>query len=222
MESPDTAWRINGQQIAFNKGNPVCFIANAGSMIYQVAAPNSASPTHKHMLDIYLDAALDNNDYPEKFEQACRDEEIYSINPNPGAFVADDDSLVEGRFWRIDEGYISFWNVPSKVVKEIGVIEQLIIKLGYDTRKVLWDGDRSDPDERGIGGFGSPHFKLGYNWISYEMFLDRAKGKDAPSIARVQHIVPGMKKALGQLPEPEATKALPAKMNFLKRIGLGD
>ena len=48
-------------------------------------------------------------------------------------------NIIAGRFWKVGNGYISFWEKRTLVLKHIGPVEQLINQLGFEPFKVEWE-----------------------------------------------------------------------------------
>lgn len=108
---------------------------------------------------------------------------------------------VEGRFWKMDNGYISFWMVPTKVLPQLPVIEEFIVSLGYDPKKVLWEAPvtRFTPEDRMLYA-DSRRFKQ----FDYDTFIRQTNNsnKEAEAAAnrlRQLHTIAGLKRAEGKI-----------------------
>lgn len=217
-ENPDKIFLKNGEFIKWNsrKLRPVVFSAYENCVAYFKAYDETINDNHGDLDKIFdevKEAVFQYKLSDEKIKDLyLADRRVHTINFNRDTIYKFEHERVDGRFWRTENGIISFWKPHFEVKKNIEGIDKMIRELGYDPKKVMWD-----PGYTGKRGHALNNPDPVVLLTRTEYFnQSNSYGGSTPPEGR--HEVPGMKKSMNQL---NLSPNRSAFTNFLMNLGRG-
>jgi hypothetical protein len=120
--------------------------------------------------------------------------------------------LLHGRFWTESPGYIAFWAEPKAIKEHRIAIQRFLRALKFDPTKVLWEVyDPKIKDEKMI-----PYYEF------FSMVDEVPEAERRRREAKMMHLVPGAKKALGKIiPNKQFSVGMP-NAQYMNMIRIGD
>jgi hypothetical protein len=176
-ESPDYIKKLN---LNFNDDQsiPVTFFINKGVIVY-----STETQSHYHMENVVNSLIRMNYKKPVSFvKEKLEQKNIFILNETETFYHPSsaeeffkevnkntknnnkNEQIVTGRLFGVDKGYISFWQKPEIVIKNIDFVNQFIKKIGGNPQNVIWE----------ITDFKNNKSKL----VSYDEFIKQTNNID--------------------------------------------
>jgi hypothetical protein len=217
METPDNITIEGGHTLDWytSSTHPVTIMIINGMVLYSM----NTHLTHIAIFQMLIKNVTNANGNMDEAISGLEATDVKVLNPDPSILTMSEDDLIaiyknfiqrysrpevapknicSGRFWKVNDGYISFWDEQKKVMNFIGYVEQLIKHLDFDPQTVRWE----------VQTRNGKHKLVSYS--EYTIYQKRPKESKADEEARAQqyalHTKAGMKRLMGVQVPPRATK----------------
>jgi hypothetical protein len=217
METPDSITIEGGHHLDWHmKGSyPVTILIINGMVLYSM----NNHMTHSTIFQTIVNTTRKNKEDVDTTISDLNASDVGILNLDRSVFAQDESAMKDlyeryaqrytdtkqapknicsGRFWKVNDGYISFWDEQKKVMNFIGYVEQLIKKLGFDPKTVKWEVQTRNGSHKLV------------SHAEYTIYQKKSKETKTDEEARAQqyalHTKAGMKRLVGVQGPPRATR----------------
>jgi len=199
-ESADAILTKDGKVLDYGDNDAIAFAIKGDLVIW------GPSMTHGELEDRLYRLAGEEK-LPRNFKNINR---VSAINFDHETY--EPGFLLNGRFWKVRPGYIAFWAEPKSIKEHRMAIQHFLRAIGFDPTKVLWEiYDAKTRDEKMV-----PYYEF------FSMTDEVPEAERRRREAKMMHLVPGAKKALGKIIANKQISPDMTNAQYMNMIRIGD